>query len=534
MQRGFRLSGPVLGTDCLHVGAEVVAARDRPSAEPVDVARRLDPSGLNLARATSVPAAALVASPLTAVFGPLVTFNVLTILGPATGAWTAYRLCLYVSHRQWPSIIGGYLYGFSSYELAHALGLLHTILIFCAPAFVLLALKRMDERITVRRYVTLLTVTLVAQLLLSTELFLTMTMMGAVILLFAWLFAPAHRGRLVGLLPSTALAYGVAALVCAPYLYYALARGSGYSVGAGYTYVSDALNFAIPTRITWLGGGMFDSVTRNFTGDLSEQGAYLGIPVIVMLIIYFARAWRTIVGRILLGLIVVAGVWSLGAKLHVKGPTRLDMPAVVLAHLPVFNQLAPARIALYVALAASVAVALWLSDARTRPWQWGLAALSVVSLIPANNATYPGTRAALFHSKVSEPRFFSTGMYRSFLRRDEVVLPVPWASQGTSMLWQAQADFYFRMASGHFGAPPVAYGALPIVKQLRANQPKPGAAPSLRSFVVRHDVGAIIQAPGSSSSWTPILRQLGLKGVPAGGVLVYRVPPAWLSGASGR
>ena len=219
------------------------------------------------------------------------------------------------------------------------------------------------------------------------------------------------------------------------------------------------------------------------TGGLSEQGAYLGIPVIVMLIIYFARAWRTIVGRILLGLIVVAGVWSLGAKLHVKGPTRLDMPAVVLAHLPVFDQLAPARIALYVALAASVAVALWLSDARTRPWQWGLAALSVVSLIPATNATYPGTRAALFHSKVSEPRFFSTGMYRSFLRRDEVVLPVPWASQGTSMLWQAQADFYFRMASGHSALRRWHTGHCLSSSSCAPTSRKPGAAPSLRSLV---------------------------------------------------
>ena len=490
------------------------------------------PQGLDLARATSVPAAALVASPLTALFGPLVTFNVLTIVGPATGAWAAYRLCLYVSRRQLPSILGGYLYGFSSYELAHALGLLHTILIFCAPICALLALKCMDGRISVRRYVTLLAITLIVQLLLSTELFLTMTMIAAAALLLAWLFAPAYRNRLVGLLPPTLLAYGVTVVVCAPYLYYALARGSGYSFGAGYTYVSDALNFVVPTRITWLGGGLLNSATRSFTGDLSEQGAYLGLPLIVMLVIYFIQARRTAAGRILLGIIVVAGVWSLGAKLHIKGPTRLDLPAVVLTHLPVFDELAPARIALYIALAASVAAALWLSRTRTRPWQWGLAALSVVSLIPATNATYAGTRAALFHSRVSEPRFFSGGIYRNFLRRNEVVLPLPWANQGTSMLWQAQANFYFRMASGHFGAPPAAYQALPIVKQLRANQPGPGAALVLRSFIVGHGVGAIIQAPRYSSSWTPILTRLGLRGVSAGGVLVYRIPPSWLAAAA--
>lgn len=492
------------------------------------------PQGLNLARATSVPAAALVASPITALFGPLVTFNALMILGPATGAWAAYRLCLYVSRSQFASIVGGYLYGFSSYELAHLGGLVHTTLIFCAPICVLLALKRLDERISARRYVTLLTVALIAQLLLSTELFLTLTSMAAVGLVLAWLFAPASRDRLRGLLAPTALAYGITAVVCAPYLYYALARGSGYSAGAAYTYVSDALNFAIPTRITWLGGHLFDSATQDFTGELSEQGAYLGLPLIAMLVVYFARAWRTAVARILLGIIVVAGVWSLGAKLHVKGPTRLDLPAVVLAHLPVFNQLDPARMALYVALAASVAVALWLSGPRAPAWRWGLAALAVVSLIPATNATYAGTRVTLFHSRVSEPRFFSTSMYRRVLRRNEVILPLPWASQGASMLWQANTDFYFRMASGHFGPPPPQYLARPVVKQLRANAPRPGAAPGLRSFIVSHHVGAVIQARQWTSGWTPILRQMGLRSEAMGGVLVYRVPPLWLTASPGR
>jgi hypothetical protein len=308
-------------------------------------------------------------------------------------------------------------------------------------------------------------------------LFLTLTMMAVVTFVFAWLFAHDYRERLMRLLAPTALAYGVTVIICVVFLYYALARGSGYSIGAGYTYVSDALNFFIPTRITWLGGHLFDSVTTNFTGELGEQGAYLGLPLIAMLLIYFVQARRTVAARILLGVIVVAGVWSLGAKLHVKGPTRLD-------------------------------------------------------LLPATNATYPGTQVAAFHAPVSQPRLFTTREYRSFLRPNEDILPLPWANQGQSMLWQADANFSFRMASGHFGAPPATYMALPIVRELRANRPERGAAPALRSFISAHGVGAIVQDPRWSSAWTPILKRLGLRGVPAGGVVVYRVPPRWLSGAS--
>jgi hypothetical protein len=102
------------------------------------------------------------------------------------------------------------------------------------------------------------------------------------------------------------------------------------------------------------------------------------------------------------------------------------------------------------------------------------------------------------------------------------------------MLWQAETNFYFRMASGHFGPPPPAYMAVPIVMQLRTNRPSPGAAPALRKFLVSRDVGAVVQAPRWTGGWTPILRRLGLKGVRAGGVIVYRVPALWLTPATGR
>ena len=44
------------------------------------------PGGFNLAWATSIPLASLLASPLTTAFGPVASFNVLTLLNPALTA----------------------------------------------------------------------------------------------------------------------------------------------------------------------------------------------------------------------------------------------------------------------------------------------------------------------------------------------------------------------------------------------------------------------------------------------------------------
>ena len=73
-----------------------------------------------------------------------------------TGAWL-------------PSLVGGYVFGFSSYELGQMLGHLHLVPIFLVPAAVHLVLLRMDEAISVRRFVVLMAAVFAFQVLISTE-----------------------------------------------------------------------------------------------------------------------------------------------------------------------------------------------------------------------------------------------------------------------------------------------------------------------------------------------------------------------------
>lgn len=484
------------------------------------------PTGLDLARATSVPAAAIVATPVTLLWGPIVSFNVLSIIAPVLGAFAAYRLCLYLTKAPAPSILAGYLYGFSSYEVAHLQGLLHTVFTFGPPVAALLTLKRLDDAIGVRRYVISMTLLLVVQLLLSTELFLTMTCMGVVSLAAGWAFSgAAMRRRITGLLLPLLTAYVAAAIICSPYVYYALARGSAYARGGAY--LADLLSFVVPTPITWLGGHQLTSVSARFPGNIGENGAYLGLPLIAIFVAFVVERWRTVAGRVLLCVTAVAALWALGPRLSIAGPTRVKLPAAVFNHLPIFNQIAPVRLAMYVALGASVAVALWLSTHRARVPRWSLAAVAVVFLLPNTGAVQPDTNMPLMHSQISEPALFSTQLYRRYLSRGEIILPLPYASAGTSMLWQAETGMYFRMASGHFGTPPGDYWSQPIVRALYANAPGRAAASELRSFIIQKHVSAIVANERHAKAWLGVLARLRLKPVRAGGVLVYRVPASW-------
>ena len=488
------------------------------------------PGGMNLASGTSIPGAALLMAPVTELAGPVVAYNLLSLVAPVSGAWAAYRLCQYVTRSPAASILGGYLYGFSSYELGQLPGHLHTAFTFAAPLAALLTLRRLDDRIGSRRYALLLALTLTAQLLLSSELELTLVCLGVAALVCGWLVSPAQRRRqIVGLAIPLLAALGLTALVCSPYLYYEIAHGNAYSAGWDTTYYADLLNYVIPTRITWIGGHALAGVSGAFSGgDLLESTAYLGVIQVVLVGAYIVGSWRTRTARFLLSLLTLVVVWSLGSFLVIDGQRTITLPWWLYRQLPLLDQMLPVRLTMYVALLCAVAVAGWVAGpGRGRTWRWAPALAAAALLLPAGGALYPGSTRSVYHARFRQPSFLTAGLYRHFLHRGEIVLPIPTGESGESLLWQAETGMYFRLASGYFGAPPAAYARQSVFWQLQqtAGSLTPGAGRAVRAFLLREHVGAIVLDPQASALWEPALAGDGLRAIRVGGILLYRIPP---------
>src|SRR5262249_58890485 len=102
------------------------------------------PAGVSLAWSAFVPGPALVAWPITAVFGPVVSLNVLLAVAPALAAWAAYLVCNRLTHRFWASFAGGCLFGFSAYQGANMLGFINLVLVFPIPLLLYLAVRRVE------------------------------------------------------------------------------------------------------------------------------------------------------------------------------------------------------------------------------------------------------------------------------------------------------------------------------------------------------------------------------------------------------
>jgi len=479
------------------------------------------PTGVNVAQGAMIPTAAIAMAPVTALVGPIVSYNMLTVASPVLAAMTAYLLCRRVVGRELPSAVGGYLFGFGTYELAQLQGHPNLTLIFLIPAIAHVALRRGRGEISRRVYVVAMATLLVLQAGLSTELLADTVGVGAVALVAARFLLSARR-RVDRLIVETIGAGVLAIMVAFPFLYYALFSGS-FPKGAralSDVYGLDFLNLFFPTYATWLGHQDFLSLGLSFSGsNVTEAGGYLSIPLVLGFLTWALRDARNrSLAKLLSILVAVTLVAALGSHLHIAGHQTVALPFNWVRDLPIFDNLIPVRIVLFTTLAVSVGLADWLAaDGRGSMGRWVLVALGIALLLP--NVVRP-----LYGTAPRNPRFFATELYRQHISRGETVLALPFGANGVSMLWQAETGFFFYMPEGYVsGVVPAPFNSQLTVGQLVANVPPP--APALGSFIREHHVGHVVVDAANPGLWPGLLAQMGLHDQQLGGVLLYTVPP---------
>jgi hypothetical protein len=476
------------------------------------------PSPVDLGGVVLVPGAALAAAPVTLLFGPFVSYNLLMLASPVLAAFFAFLLCRYVSGSFAGALVGGYVFGFSGYILGHLPGQTHLVLVFPIPAAVHLTLRLIDGRIGERRFIALMALALAAQLSFSTEIALTFVFIGLVALVVAFVLAPAARGRLIAAVKPIVAAGAVAALVTSPIIYYSIEGTIAPPSFVGDLGAGDALAFLVPTILIRFGSKYFAVVSSGFTGgDAADSGIYVGLPLALIVARYAVTRWRLTSTRILLVLLAVVVVLLLGSRLHIATYPTIPLPWQLLDHSLLRSAL-PVRLAVYMFLIVAIIAAMWLAQPRSGRWalaKWALAAVSIAALMP-------NIGSGIWRSHQTNPPFFTTLEYRSVLNRGETVLVLPFGPFDMSMLWQAETGMYFRMAGGYVsGVPLGTYLHDPMLPAFDGEvKPNPLL---LRSFLVRRHVQAVIVDPANPAQWPEALAALGLKPLTLGGVLVYRV-----------
>jgi hypothetical protein len=494
------------------------------------------PTGLNLTWTPSVPLIALIAWPLTAALGPTAAYNVLCLICPALAAWTAFLLCRHLNGGFWPALLGGWVFGFSPFMIGQINGgHLCLFAIFPLPLLVLVALMRLEDRISARAFTLWLCALMVAEFLIFTETFATITLMGGLALVAGWLLARGGpRHRIGALLVPVAQAYLGTAVLVSPYLYYLFAGYRAAPFHSAEKFSADLLNLVFPTRTTalWRALPLFGRVSSRFIPNVFECDAYVGLPLIIVAGWFAIQNRRTIAGWLCASLLLVTIVASAGPVLHVGGASHWQMPWRSIGDLPLLNQVLPIRLCPYLFLILAVMASMWLSNVGLPlAIRVGAAALIIASLWPRP------LPSSLDHS-APMPAFFRDGTYRNYLHEGETVamLPLDNAWNAGGMAWQAESGMYFRLATGYRWLTPRAYMRWPAVRAAEEDYDLPEYPEQWKAFLAGHQASALVVVDGNSpaeirdeQATQPLLASLGAAPVKFGPLSFYRIPAATLA-----
>src|SRR5581483_8159575 len=281
-------------------------------------------------------------------FGPVVSYNIAAILAPALSAWSAFALSRWLTGNFAAAVAGGLLYGFSPYEMGHVLGgHLSFTVNFVPPLCLLLFARLYGQSLSSRRFVASFAAMLILQGLISNEVLATMTAYGAVAWFISyWLLSAVGRARMRAMVAPLAAAYLLAAIVLAPFLYFALIPGAvpRQPLFPPDLFSADLLGFVVPSPLLLFASHSPAILASQAFGNIQENEFYIGLPLLVLISRFLWTCRSECFARILglmLGVIMVAAI---GPVLHVADHAVAGVPWASAFDLPLLRQALPVRL----------------------------------------------------------------------------------------------------------------------------------------------------------------------------------------------
>lgn len=397
------------------------------------------PFGQNLAWTTSAPTLALLAIPMTLLAGPVFALNVINAMALAANGTLAYLIGKKLDCKRLYACVCALLFYFSSYTWGQLLGHTSISTSVFAMALIYLTLLRVRTRISRIKYLIIAALLLALQFGTSVEVYATLIFFAGIafiifLLSFGW---KAAGVEMVYIASDLVAAVCGSLLIISPYLYEMFTHYESNFQNISY-FVADPVNYVVPTQTNWILGSAFKTVSAKFTGNVSEQGVYLGLPMLALLVMAGREFYSNVLNRALLISLVVVALCSLGPHLSLLGIPTIWLPWSWIEKLPLIGEALPSRFGLYSSLLAAILVGRILTVVPK--WDVKVLAVASVCLVLPNLSVY-------WSPEVPQSSFFSGGTYKSVIPKGSKVLVLPTYEHGgyQPALWQAQSDFWFAL-----------------------------------------------------------------------------------------
>jgi hypothetical protein len=431
------------------------------------------PQGVNVMWNTFMLLPGTVLAPVTLLAGPQTSLTIVMTIG---FAGSALAMCAVLRH--WgvsrpASMLAGAVYGFSPALLHSAIG--HYDLQFAVFLSLIVdaALRLLAGHSTPLRGGLWLGLLVTAQLFVNEEMLFDTAVTGLLLVLvlaarraawrgFSW---PVAKSRLTGF----AVALAVTLLV-AGYPLLMQFHGPLPQAGSPFTldfFKNDLSGLVVPSPLMLIHTSGSAAFAANFQGQLPEYLAYLGVPLVAVLVVGAVRFWRRPAVRACVVAWLVTEVLSLGGTLLAAGHEypHAKLPCYWVQGLPLLASVIPDRFSI-VADGAAAALLAFVIDAAVPGIRAGLARikpvlatgrkplivamscalLAVVPLIPKPLPPTDATPLPSGWTAAFADLHLPAGA-------NVLVVPIPMATFTSPLRWQADTGEPGAMVGGYYMGP---------------------------------------------------------------------------------
>ncbi len=417
------------------------------------------------------------------------------------------------------AVIGGFLFGFSSYETTETMSALNLDFVVFIPCVLIVAFDRLTGRITRRRAAGLIGLLLAAQFYVSTEILASFCLFGALAWCFAMAFLPERRGALRMFCFDVLCALPVTLILAAPLLLPMLLgpRDVGVSRAWAIEWAAEPFNLLVPleTQLTYTPGSR--GFNNGLFGLLPQSDITTGLPILVILCLFAARNWHIRDIRFLYLTLFAILAASLGPFLWFQGRlTYIPLPWLAALFVPLINGALPVRFELYGTLLTALLVALWIAqDGPGRKWlRIGLGILACILPLPPPHPTMPAPYL----------KFFAPGRVEAALDGPARLLILPQGNLDMSTFWQAQNDFGFAQTQGYLGMPPNSMLRYAAVRDFITPAPSSRFAADFRTLCLATGTRYVIAGPQTTPYILQAVQTLGWPARKIDDVTVFTTP----------
>jgi len=475
------------------------------------------PSGVNLTWAASIPTLSLLSAPLTITFGPIFSWNLLSLLSAPLNAFCAFLLLKYLYKNNAAAFIGGYAFGFSSYVMGQLSGHLNLDFVCLVPLSVLFFVMAVKHEINRYYFIAIMAIIIFLEAGISTEVLATATLFGFTAILLFFISETEIRKDIFRTSLYLVTSYLIAAILLSPFLYFLIKGFSGVPkvINSPSDYSSDLLNYIIPTPVTRIGRSIFSSIASRFTGNYSEEGAYIGLPLLILLAFsfrdYINKSKRT--GITLFALFLIVIICSLGPYLHVNGVnTNIKMPWTLFTHIPLIKGALPTRFTNYVSLIVAIAISFWMSAKKNNKKRYIAVFTSMLFIVPSTSLYSWGSQHV--------PSIFT----KNNTLRNANVIVLPFGYTGPSMFWQLESGMKFNMVGGYTGFTPLLFSRLQVTDDLFSGIPGESFPDLFKAYCAQFDVRYVVACSGTPTQLANAVKNEGWAAEKFGQCTTYRVP----------